>query len=247
MNPQTKAKAIAITIIAATAVMIAGITVGRMMRRGIPHVEIDRRDYPVSGLDLSSHNGKVDFDSLRQAGVDFVFLKASEGISFRDPVFLNNYTAARSAGLKIGAYHFFRFDCDGRRQAANLLQCLDGLAIDLPVAIDVEEWGNPAEVSTETIVARLQAMADHLSANGHTPVFYTNRNGHIRFIRDNFDDSQIWICSFTDPPLPHGRWLFWQHSHRGRIPGVKGNVDLNTFNGSRERWNTFLDSISNKP
>ncbi len=247
MNPQTKAKAIAITIIAATAVLIAGITVERMMRRGIPHVDVDMNEYPVYGLDLSAHNGAVDFDSLRQAGVDFVFLKASEGISFKDPAFFNNYAAARKAGLKIGAYHFFRFDCDGRRQAMNLLQCLRNLAIDLPVAIDVEEWGNPAEASTEIIVARLQAMADHLSANGYTPVFYTNKNGHSRFIRDNFDDSQVWICSFTNPPLPHGRWLFWQHSHRGRVPGVKGKVDLNTFNGSRLRWNTYLDSISHMP
>lgn len=243
MRSERLSRIIAIALVAGTALLIVWVAAERFSRRGVPHVDIDRSEYPVVGIDLSAHNGKVDFDSIRRSGVDFVFLKASEGVSLQDPRFYSNYVAARRAGLAVGAYHFFRFDCDGRRQAMNLMRVIRSVSIDLPVAIDVEEWSNPAEVPTDIIVARLQAMSDHLEANGHPTMFYTNKNGVGRFLRDNFDDRPLWICSFTDPPLSHRDWLFWQHSHCGRIAGVKGDVDMNTFNGSHRALNQYIDSL----
>ena len=59
------------------------------------------------------------------------------------------------------------------------------------------------------------------------------------------DDPELWICSFTDPPLNRRQWTLWQHSHRSRIPGVKGFVDLNTFNGDRAAWERWLNNSRN--
>ncbi len=240
------ARSLGIAIVAVTGLLVAYVGISRALRPQEPHVELDRGRYPVCGLDLSSHNGIVDFDSVSGAGIDFVYLKASEGASFRDLSFATNYAGARRTGIKAGAYHFFRFDRDGRSQADNLLEAVAGCKLDLPLAIDVEESWNPAGPSTEIIVERLRTMVAHLRSAGHNVVIYTNKTGEARFLRNNFDnaakgDPELWICSFTDPPLSRRQWALWQHSHRGKVPGVQGVVDLNTFNGDRSKWDAWLE------
>lgn len=235
---------IAICIVSVTAFMVGGLACMRMLRNREPHVELDRTVFPVKGLDISAHNGVPDFDSVRSAGVDFVYLKASEGVTFRDIAYPANYLRASGAGLKVGAYHFFRFDCDGARQAANFLQAIRGTHLDLPLAIDVEESGNPAQIPTELVMERLKSLVVLLRAEGRRVIIYTNKQGHARFVRSltaEDKETEVWICSFTAPPLGHEKWQLWQHSHIARVPGIKGPVDMNTFNGSRSEWLQWLD------
>lgn len=105
--------------------VVAGTLVHRyaFMREGVTPSE---EEYPVRGIDISSHNGDIDFGALKQAGIDFVLIKASEGSSFKDPRFYTNIARARKAGLKVSAYHFFRFDATGYMQALNFLHSLRG-------------------------------------------------------------------------------------------------------------------------
>lgn len=240
------ARRIATAIVTATGLLVAVFGMGRLLRHSEPHIDVDRAIYPVIGLDLSAHNGRVDFDSVAACGVDFVYLKASEGVTFRDSSFETNRLHADSAGLMVGAYHFFRFDCDGRSQAMNLLAVTCSIKLDLPVAIDIEEWGNTADVATDVIIGRLQTMEAMLRGAGCRVVIYTNKNGYWRFVRPAFgagaDSPDLWICSFTDPPVPDPHWRIWQHSHRSRIAGVAGPVDLNTFNGSRQQFHDWASS-----
>lgn len=223
--------------------MVGAVAGWRALRGGEAHIEVDRSRYPVRGIDLSAHNGAPDFDSIAAAGIEFVYLKASEGITYRDPAFLRNYLAARRAGLRVGAYHFFRFECDGPRQAENFLGAISGCELQLPAVLDIEEWGNPAAESTEIILERIEGMIAMLQIFYGPTAVYTNKNGEARFVRGRLDDTPLWICSFTDPPLTRRNWHLWQHSHRGRVPGVEGMVDLDTFNGSREQWEAWADSI----
>lgn len=239
------ARAIAIGLVVLTAVLAGGVALWRVLRPRQPHVEVDYARYPVRGLDISAHNGAPDFDSIAAAGIDFVYLKASEGLTLNDPAFLRNYLAARRAGLKVGAYHFFRFDCDGAMQSVNFLKAIGDLKPDLPLAIDVEEWRNAPGETTSIVRERLEVLVALLRAQGYQVMIYTNKQGHARFVRDGFkahDVPEIWICSFTNPPLGHEKWRLWQHSHLGRLPGIRGNVDLNTFNGNRRQWSAWLDS-----
>lgn len=240
------ARPIAISIIVLTALAIIGLLAWRALRPREPHVELDRSEYPLLGLDLSAHNGPIDFARVKdEGGVDFVYLKATEGTDFRDSAFIRNFDGARAAGLDVGPYHFFRFDKDGTAQAMNLIATLNGRIIDLPVAIDVEEWGNPAQVPTELIIERLEAMRAHLLAAGIPSLIYTNKNGYSRFVRHRIPDADIWICSFTDPPIGASvNWRIWQHSHKGRIPGIRGVVDLNTFNGDILDYRLWLKQQS---
>ena len=184
--------------------------------------------YPVRGIDLSAHNGAVDFEELSSQGVSFAYIKATEGTDFADRYFLDNARLAGRSGIACGAYHFFRFDTDGELQAINFLWALRGRHFDLVPAIDIEEWGNPDGHATARIVERLRIMITYLEAHGVHPMLYTNKDGYYRFIRGNFDSYPLWICSFSDPPLEgNAPWTLWQYSHRGRIDGIPSTVDLN--------------------
>ena len=215
----------------------------RISRSHTPHVEIDRSLYPVAGIDVSSHNGTVDFSQVASDGFAFAYLKASEGASMRDPSFSRFHSDARRCGtLRVGAYHFFRFDVDGRSQAINFLSAIDGRPLDLPLAIDVEEWGNPAGITTETVRNRLSSMVDYLRSRGHRVIVYTNKNGFGRILENSFDYVDVWICSFTDPPMVRKEWRLWQHSHKGRVKGIRGDVDMNTFNGTYDDFENWCTS-----
>ncbi len=203
----------------------------------------DPAQYPVRGVDLSAHNGQVDFESLKLSGVRFVMLKASEGATHQDRRFVENMRNATKSGLKVGAYHFFRFDTPGDLQALNFLNAVRGRHLDFPVVIDVECWGNPSNFNRNEVIAGLTEMVKYLESRGHRVMLYTNKQGYDLFISGtSLASLPLWICSFTDPPVADSiPWHLWQHSHRGRLDGVSGAVDLNTFNGSRNAFMRFTE------
>ena len=81
-----------------------------------------KQDYPVRGVDLSYYQGNIDWDVLASQGVDFCFIKATEGIDHNDSQFAQNWETAQSAQIYVGAYHFFRFEDSGRAQAENFIR-----------------------------------------------------------------------------------------------------------------------------
>jgi lysozyme len=203
-----------------------------------PYVDPER--YPVRGIDVSAHNGMMNLDAAAADGIEFIFIKASEGTTFRDENFRINYDKASKAGLKIGAYHYFRFDCDGVAQGLNLVKAVGRRHLDLGVAIDVEESGNAAGVDSVTIVRRLLAMADYLYLSGYRVTFYSNRAGYYEYLRESVPGASLWICSFQPTPI-EAEWTFWQFNHHGRVAGIRGDVDIDVFCGSRSDWQNYLD------
>lgn len=198
--------------------------------------ELSRVEFPIRGIDVSSHNGTIDFRAVKESGIDFVIIKATEGNGFKDPRFAYNVREARRAGLKVGAYHFFRFDADGVTQAINFMHSIRGRKLDLPAVVDLEEWTNPSAVPDDTVASRLDGMLRHLVENGYKVLIYTNKDGYDRFVEKRFGDYPLWLCSFSriDTPID---WTIWQYSHCGIVDGVKGRVDLNVFRGDSVQWN----------
>nr|MDE7190383.1 hypothetical protein [Muribaculaceae bacterium] len=96
----------------------------------------DRNRFEVIGIDISAHNGDIDFRKVAADGISFVIIKATEGGTFKDRKFIDNLRKAREAGLKVGAYHFFRFDTPGYMQGLNFLNSLQSRQLDLPLIID---------------------------------------------------------------------------------------------------------------
>jgi lysozyme len=226
---------IAVVAVFAAAVTFGGVAlVYKRYLANTPAIEPDAELYPIRGIDISAHNGDIDFDRVAADGYTFVMIKASEGTDFKDKNFIDNIRRARQAGLKVGAYHFFRFDTDGRQQAINLLHSLRNRQLDFPAVIDIEEWGNPDGNATSRIIARLRDMIAHLKRFGCDIILYTNKDGYNRFIKGNFDNYPLWLCSFTQPEASPD-WTIWQYSHSGSVDGISGKVDLNTIKTDFQR------------
>ncbi|MCM1356071.1 MAG: hypothetical protein NC212_06675 [Staphylococcus sp.] len=200
----------------------------------------DRERFEVIGIDISSHNGEIDFEKVAADGISFVIIKATEGGTFKDKKFVDNLRRAREAGLKVGAYHFFRFDTPGYMQGLNFLNSVKSRSLDLPLVIDIEEWANPNSQPTPMVLNRLSEMIDHLEDHGHRVMLYTNKNGFARFVRGRLEGYPLWICSLVDEPTDIG-WTLWQGTHNGRVSGINHPVDINAFTGTVSEWETFLN------
>ena len=223
------------------ALVLALMAVGLwMLLRPAPGISPVVGHFPVRGVDVSAHNGDVDFARLREHGIEFAYIKATEGVSFKDAMFERNIAAARRAGLKVGAYHFFRFDSPAYMQALNVAQSLRQQPLDLPVVIDIEQWTNPTGHSADSVLHRAGQMAKALESQGYKVMFYTNKRGQLNWIRHELKQYPLWLCSLTDLGGNSRECAMWQYSHTGHIPGVKGSVDLNVFCGSREQWNDWV-------
>ena len=228
---------------AALVVLLGAYVIKRFI---LPHsVNVDRYRFPIAGIDISKHNGDIDFDQVRDDNYQFVFIKASEGKTYRDEAFEHNYRQARKAGLKVGAYHFFRKNRTAREQADNLLQAIEGKELDLPLVIDLEDdWGNGATVSREMALERVMDMIEILNGKGYQVMIYTNMDGYNKYYKDMLADHDLWLCSFTSSDnLSSMSYRFHQFSHEGSVQGVDGDVDLNVFRGSRSEWDRYLDDV----
>ncbi len=203
--------------------------------------------YPLRGVDVSHYQGEIDWKYFREQGIDFAFIKATEGSTFVDQRFSANWEDAKSAGLYVGAYHFFSFDSPASVQAEHYISTVGDLTGAIVPAVDIEYYGdkrkNPPEKGR--VVSQLRELLDALEERyGAKPVIYTTYTVYNRYIRNEFDAYPLWIRNVYYPPLDIGRrWDFWQYSDTGAIGGTSGEeryVDLNVFRGSREELEELL-------
>lgn len=218
----------------------AGLQAWRWWRYTPPYV--DRTVFPVQGIDVSTHNGMMNLQAAHtQDTLSFVIIKASEGITFKDKNFRLNYDKSVKAGMLLGAYHYFRFDCAGTEQARNLLSAVGDRELPLGLFIDVEEHGNATGVPENKIAERLTAMVEYLNLLGHNVTLYSNIDGYYRYIEPTLPGADLWIASFKSvPPALPNLW-FWQYSHSGHISGIRGAVDLDAFAGTRAELDSFIN------
>ena len=186
------------------------------------------------GIDLSHHNGRVNWDELGGAPLDFVYLKATEGRDWKDTRFQQNWLEASRRGWKVGAYHFYLLCRDGTAQAANFIQSVEVRDGTLPPAVDLEYAHNCTPEGPRA--ATLAGIADFLEAleaeYGVRPVLYTTPEFHRDWLAERFGDYPVWMRSLSGPP--QGEALIWQYSMKGKVPGVEGFVDLNRVPGGEE-------------
>ncbi len=183
------------------------------------------------GIDLSHHNGQVNWDALEAGNLDFIYLKATEGRDWKDRDFQSNWIEATRRGYHLGAYHFYILCKPAREQAANFIQSVEVRSGTLPPAVDLEYAHNckPYRDAAGTR-AELQAFLDRLEAEyGADPVIYTTPEFHADWIAGHFDRYPLWIRSVDGAPdMPYA---IWQHSMRGKVAGIEGDVDLNVAAG----------------
>jgi lysozyme len=205
--------------------------------------------YPVHGIDVSRWQGVIDWPTARAHGVNFAFIKATEGGDHADPAFLQNWYGAAAAGVPRAAYHFYYFCRSGAEQAAWFIANVPRERGALPPILDLEWNGEsvtcphrpaPATVRAEAATF-LNIVGKHFDQQ---PIVYTT----VDFWHDNelwrVAGMQPWLRAVTRHPAEAypdaSSWAFWQYSGTGQIPGIPEKVDLNAFAGSERDWAVWL-------
>lgn len=193
----------------------------------------------VRGVDVSRHNGQIDWKKISQSDIGFCFIKATEGGTFKDPMFSENWTSAWSAGVLRGAYHFFRPGSDPVMQADNFLTQVKFRSLEHDLA-PVFDWEVHDNIDPHTQIGHATTwLALVESALKKKPIIYTSPSFFTELGGPTyFAKYPLWIANYgvkaPTVPLPWQSWVFWQYSESGIVSGVKDNVDTDLFNGSKE-------------
>lgn len=193
----------------------------------------------VRGIDISHYQDNINWDKLRNAQiqgspVSFVFVKATEGTNILDENFNQNFFNAKKNDMIRGAYHFYSTSSSAKAQAKYYCKMVQLDENDLPPILDVEKINNltPKQLQKE-VLTWMNIVEKHY---GTTPILYT----YYKFRKDylnspEFDRYPYWIAHYYVDSLEYkGDWKFWQHTDAGKVDGIKGNVDINLFNGTYE-------------
>jgi lysozyme len=225
------------TILATVILAVAVASYLAYDRAMAPLTPLSLADYPIQGIDISHHQGVIDWQALaRQPKVRFAIMKATEGGDHRDRRFAENWKAAKDAGIVRGAYHFFTFCRPGREQARNVIETVPVEADALPIAIDLEFTGNCGKVPTlDELSAEIKAFFDELNgAYPGKPIFYLNQQFFEQYLKGNearFPDHYLWLRSIGQEPRQNDcrDWSFWQFADNSTLDGIQGPVDLNVL------------------
>lgn len=194
--------------------------------------------YEIHGIDISHYQGKIDWEQLKNAmikgcPVRFVIIKSTEGSSQLDENFRENFNQVRDFGFIRGVYHFWSNKSTAREQAYYFLDQVHLTDDDLPPVLDIEH--KPADKSVEDfqrdVLTWLHIVEDKYHAK---PIIYTYYKFKEQYLSAPvFDDYPYWIAHYyVDKVQYKGKWKFWQHTDVGKLPGIKGYVDFNIYNGS---------------
>lgn len=194
--------------------------------------------YEIHGIDISHYQGEIDWEQLKNAmikgcPVRFVIIKSTEGASRLDDHFRENFNQVRDYGFIRGVYHFWSNKSSAREQAYYFLDKVHLTEGDLPPVLDIEH--KPADKSVDDfqrdVLTWLHIVEDKYHAK---PIIYTYYKFKEKYLSAPvFDDYPYWIAHYyVDKVQYQGKWKFWQHTDAGKLPGIKGYVDFNIYNGS---------------
>lgn len=194
--------------------------------------------YEIHGIDISHYQGKIDWEQLKNAmikgcPVRFVIIKSTEGSSRLDENFRENFNQARDFGFIRGVYHFWSNKSTAREQAYYFLDQVHLTDGDLPPVLDIEH--KPADKSVEDFQRDVLTWLHIVEDKYHVkPIIYTYYKFKEQYLSvPVFEDYPYWIAHYyVDKVQYKGKWKFWQHTDVGKLPGIKGYVDFNIYNGS---------------
>lgn len=212
----------------------AFLTLRSRLHRGRPEPPRCQIGPTTPGIDVSYYQDTIDWPRVRRAGIQFAFIRLSDGAQLRDAKFATNWAEAGRAGVVRGAYQFFRPDQSVLAQADLMIAALqNGDPGDLPPVIDIEVDGG---LDPAIVAARAQQWIERVRDKlGVEPIVYTGSDLWRSGGAEPLGPQPLWIAHYTQNcptlPPPWTRWRFWQHTDRGAVPGIEGPVDLDLFAG----------------
>ncbi|BBN83860.1 hypothetical protein PA25_38450 [Pseudoalteromonas sp. A25] len=179
------------------------------------------------GIDVSHDQGEVDWQQVAQSGIEFVYLKATDGITYTDPKYFYNLEALQATNLKVGAYHFFEAEDDPQAQLEHFLTHIKGKQLSLTPMVDVElkrgQSATQIKANLKTFLIQLQKQT------GCKPLLYSYGSFWQANLGSEFNDYPFWFAQYNktmQPPKELKNIQIWQYSQKGSVPGINTPVDL---------------------
>ena len=208
------------------------------MRNGYAFYSENGENVSTLGVDISEFQGDIDWTQVKQAGIDFAFIRIGyrtygDGIVTYDSAFQRNIEGAQAAGIKVGAYFYSQAITveEAVDEADHVIDALAPYDINYPVVYDweiVHDAARTDSVSVETLADCCVAFCERIKDSGYTPMIYQNRETAMHKLDlPRIKDYDFWLAEYDEKPIYYYDFKIWQYSNTGRIPGIEGNVDLN--------------------
>ena len=182
----------------------------------------------VKGIDVSVWQGEIDFNKVKESGIDFVIIRAGYGTSGKDKCFEQNYSRAKAAGLHVGSYWYSYADSikEVEQEAKAFITALKGKQFDYPVYFDIEER-KQLDAGKEFCSGLITAFCNQMEAAGYFAGFYTSASHASTLVTDEVRKRYtFWCAQWAKSCSFSGACGIWQYSSKGSVPGISGNVDL---------------------
>ena len=200
---------------------------------------LEKHEGKSIGLDVSEYQGKIRWtyvDTLENKyPLHFVFIRATVGKDRKDRQFDKNWLGAKENKMIRGAYHYYRPNENSIEQAELFIKTVTLQKGDLPPVLDIEKL--PKNQSIENLKLGLKRWLNAVESHyGVKPIIYTGERYYDDFLKEEFSDYLFWIANYNFYREEiAGDWLFWQFTEKASVPGIKGNVDINIYNGDLQQ------------
>ena len=190
----------------------------------------------AQGIDVSEHQGRIDWNAVKASGIDFAILRVGFGAPSWggrvDYQFNRNISECERLGIPYGVYIYsYAFDNQqAADEASMVIDCLSGRNPRLPVYYDLEDKTIIADGRQSGIASRAQTFCNKISSAGYKPGIYANLNWFNNILTDPVFKSgswDHWIAQYNSQCHYTGSYSFWQYTSRGKVSGISGNVDMN--------------------
>lgn len=185
------------------------------------------------GIDVSGWQENIDFSQVKNAGIEIVYMKSSEGSNFVDPYFNQNYTNAKANGLKVGFYHYLTATSveEAVQEARFFVSTISGKTPDCKLAMDFESFGNLSIPEINQIGLTFVRTVETLSKK--EVVIYSDTSNATSVFEGELTNYLLWVAQYeVEEPTPNGKWdtwVGWQYTDLGEIAGINGYVDRDKF------------------
>ena len=184
----------------------------------------------MKGIDVSVHNGNIDWNKVKADGIEFAILRAGFGRleKQKDEKFEQNYAGAKAAGIPVGAYWYsYAMDEDEARLEADVfLKVIKGKQFEMPVYFDLEEK-KQFDLGKEKVSAIMRAFLERVESAGYFTGLYGSASSLTTHTADDIKTHYtIWLAHWVDKTNYSGAYGIWQYSEKGHVDGISGNVDL---------------------
>ena len=184
----------------------------------------------MKGIDVSEHQGVIDWAQVAKAGVQFAIIRAGYGreVSQKDKYFERNYAGAKAAGIPVGAYWYSYADsvARGEQEAKTCLKVLEGKSFELPIFFDQEYEPKILALSNKTRTDIVLKFLETVKAAGRICGLYSSTNFLTTKLQVNrLAAYPIWLAEYGTKLHYTGKVWAWQYTSKGKVSGIKGNVD----------------------